>query len=159
MTTHQQQPYLNTRHDAAFRFFGAPILIRSTGATTNGGYFLSESWDMPPGFGSPYHVHHREDEAFYVLEGEMAFVCGGKWMRGGPGTYVFGPREIPHGFKVVGDKPARMLLMCAPGGFEGFVHDLKCDLDSPPSPPEMAKVIEAAARYGVDILGPLPDEN
>ena len=124
MTPREQLPYLNTRKDSAVRFLGIPTVIRSTGETTNGAFGLIEHWMMPPGFASPYHAHHLEDEAFYVLEGEVAFVCDGKWLTAGPGTYVFGPREIPHGFKVVGSAPARMLLLCAPAGFEHFVLEL-----------------------------------
>jgi quercetin dioxygenase-like cupin family protein len=93
--TSEQGPYLNTREDVAIRFLGIPTLMRSTGESTNGSFGLMEHWEMPPGFASPYHMHHLEDEAFYVLEGEMAFVCDGKWMKGGPGAYIFGPREIP----------------------------------------------------------------
>lgn len=152
------RPHSNTRADSAFRFLGMPTLMRSTAETTNGAFGLMEHWSMPPGFAAPYHVHHLEDEAFYVLEGEMAFVCDGKWVRGGPGTYVFGPREIPHGFKVVGPAPARMLLMCTPGGFERFVLDLAEDLSSPPTAPDLQKMIAVAAQYKVDILGPLPEE-
>ncbi|MEI9979894.1 MAG: ester cyclase [Edaphobacter sp.] len=116
-----------------------------------------EHWSMPPGFASPYHTHHREDEAFYILEGEMAFVCDGKWQRGGPGTWVFGPRELPHGFKVVGTTPARMLLLCSPAGFEHFVLELGVPFDDF-TPPDMAKLMETAAKYHIDIHGPLPEE-
>jgi ketosteroid isomerase-like protein len=111
---------------------------------------------MPPGFASPYHTHHLEDEAFYVLEGEMAFVCDGNWTIAGPGTYVFGPRNIPHGFKVLGDAPARMLLLCTPGGFDQFVVEMS---EPTPAPPDMAKLMAAAAKYSVDILGPLPEQS
>ena len=62
------QPHINTRDDAYFRFLGCPTLMRSTGETTNGAFGLLEHWDVPPGFGTPYHVHRAEDEAFYVLE-------------------------------------------------------------------------------------------
>ena len=158
MTTPTLQPYMNTREDAAFRFLGLPSLMRSTSETTNGAFGLMEHWSMPPGFASPYHVHHLEDEAFYVLEGEIAFVCDGRWIKGGPGAYVFGPREIPHGFKVIGTTPARMLLMCAPAGFERFVLEMGEDLTSPPAPPDMAKLVALAAKYKIDILGPLPEE-
>lgn len=151
------QPYMNTREDPAFRFLGVPTLMRSTGETSGGAFGLLEHWSMPPDFGSPYHVHHLEDEAFYVLEGEMAFICNGKWVKGGPGTYVFGPREIPHGFKVIGTAPARMLLMCSPAGFERFVLELREDLTSPAAPPDMAKLVAVAAKYSIDILGPLPE--
>ena len=117
----EQTPYLNTREDGAFRFLGIPTAMRSTGETTNGTFGLIEHGEMPVGFASPFHTHHREDESFYVLEGEVAFVCGGKWLKAGPGAFVYGPREIAHGFKVIGSSPARMLLMCTPGGFERFV--------------------------------------
>lgn len=157
MSAPSLQPYSNTTKDAAFRFLGIPTLMRSTSETTNGAFALIEQWSMPPGFASPYHVHHLEDEAFYVLEGEMAFVCDGKWIQAGPGTYVFGPREIPHGFKVAGTAPARMLLLCAPGGFERFVLELGEDLTSPPAPPDMARLAAVAATYKIDILGPLPE--
>jgi quercetin dioxygenase-like cupin family protein len=157
MTVKTQQPYLNTREDAPFRFLGFPTLVRSTAETTNGAFGLIESWSMPPGFASPYHTHHLEDEAFYVLEGELAIVCDGKWIKGGPGTFVFGPREIPHGFKVVGNAPARMLLLCSPGGFEHFVLEQATDMASPIAAPDMAKMMELAAKYKIDILGPLPE--
>jgi quercetin dioxygenase-like cupin family protein len=158
MSTPTLQPYRNTREDPAFRFLGLPTLMRSTGETTNGAFGLMEHWTIPPGFASPYHLHHLEDEAFYVLEGEMAFVCDGKWSNAGPGGYVFGPREIPHGFKAIGNIPARMLLLCAPAGFEHFVLEMGEDLTSPLSPPDMAKLIALAAKYKIDILGPLPEE-
>ena len=160
MITEGLQPVLNTREDASFRFLGLPTTVRATSETTGGGFGLVESW-MPPGFASPYHVHRNEDEAFYVIEGTMAFVCGGQWMKAGPGTYVFGPRNIAHGFKVVGDAPARMLLLCSPGGFERFVLDLAEPEPAPgqaPTPPDMAKLVATAAAYDIEILGPLPEE-
>src|SRR6202051_3431083 len=121
MATQALPPSLNTREDSVFRFLGQPTVMRSTGETTNGAFGLMEHWSMAPGFASPYHTHHREDEAFYILEGEMAFVCDGKWLRGGPGTWVFGPRELAHGFKVVGNTPARMLLLGAPAVVAHFL--------------------------------------
>lgn len=157
MTTTEQMPYLNTREAGAFRFLGIPSLMRATAETTNGAFGLMEHWEMPAGFASPYHTHHREDESFYVVEGEVAFVCGGKWLTAGPGAFVYGPREIPHGFKVIGDSPARMLLMCAPGGFERFVLEQTTPIDEPPSPPDMGKLMALAAKYGIDIHGPLPE--
>ena len=85
----------------------------------------------------------------------MAFVCGGNWIRAKAGTYVFGPRNIPHGFKVLGNAPARMLLLCAPAGFEQFVSDMA---ETAPAPPDLAKLMAVAAKYQVEILGPLPEE-
>ena len=158
MTITEQKAFSNTREEAAFRFLGVPTSIRSTAETTGGAFGLMEHWEMPAGFASPYHTHHREDESFYVLEGEMAFVCGGKWLKAGPGTFVYGPREIAHGFKVVGNAPARMLLMCTPGGFEQFVLAQTTPISEPPSAPDMAKLMALAAKFDIDIHGPLPEE-
>jgi len=156
--TREERPYLNTREDTPFRFFGNPSLMRSTGETTNGAFALTEHWMMPPGFASPYHTHHLEDEAFYVLEAHVAFVCDGKWSKAGPGTYVFGPREIPHGFKIIGNVPARILLLCAPAGFERFVLEMSEPTTNPPAPLDMAKLARLAVKYKIDLHGPLPAE-
>jgi mannose-6-phosphate isomerase-like protein (cupin superfamily) len=154
---HDAQPYRNTRDDQPFQFLGTPTLLRATAETTNGGFGLIEHTMMPPGFGSPYHLHHREDESFYVLQGRVAFVCDGKWLTAGPGDFVFGPRNIPHGFKVVGTTPAQMLVVVSPGGFERFIRELGEPVDTPSSPTDHATIAAVAAKYGVDILGPLPD--
>jgi uncharacterized protein (TIGR02246 family) len=157
MIAQNRQPYVNTRQDGQFQFFGSPTVMRSTGETTDGHFCLLESLSMPPGLASPHHVHHNEDEAFYILEGTVAFLCGDTWQVAGPGTYVYGPRDIPHGFRVLGTSPARMLVQCAPAGFERFVRDLSLPVDAVPVPPDMTVLVATAAKYGIDILGPLPD--
>lgn len=144
--------------EQVMRFFGVPTQLRATSESTGGTLALSESWDMPVGFSSPYHTHTREDESFYVLEGEMAFVVDGVWHRAKAGTFVFGPRNLPHGFKVVGNAPARMLLLASPAGFDRFILELARPLEEPAGPPDMAKVMEAATRFGMTIHGPLPEE-
>jgi len=151
-------PAMNFKGEAAFRFLGLPTQVRATAEMTNGAFGLVENWEMPPGFASPYHTHHREDESFYIVQGEVAFVIDGKWQQGGPGTFVFGPREIPHGFQVVGDKHAHMLLLATPGGFEQFPIELGQPVTDPMAPPDIPRMIEIAARYGIDILGPLPEK-
>ena len=152
-TTHALQPFVNTTAEPPLYFLGLPTYLRATGQATNGAFGLVESV-MPPGFASPYHTHHREDEAFYVVEGEMAFVCDGQWTLASPGTFVYGPRNLPHGFTVLGDAPARMLLLCTPAGFDQFVVELS---EPAPAPPDMAKLMAVAATYHIDILGPLPE--
>ena len=154
MNAQSLQPHISAADEPPVYFLGLPTIIRATGHTTNGAFGLIEHLTMPPGFSSPYHTHRLEDEAFYVLGGEVAFVCDGNWTLARAGTYVFGPRNIPHGFKVVGDAPARMLLLVAPGGFEQFVAELSAPA---PAAPDMAKLMAAAAKYQVDILGPLPE--
>jgi quercetin dioxygenase-like cupin family protein/ketosteroid isomerase-like protein len=156
--TETRRPYLKTTQNLDFQFFGSPTVVHATGDTTEGRFCLSEHVTMPPGLESPYHRHNNEDEAFYVLEGHVRFVCDGEWLDGRPGTWVFGPRGIPHGFRVVGNQPARMLLMCSPAGFEKFQRELCAPLDAVPAPPDMAKLAAAAARFNVDLLGPLPED-
>lgn len=152
----EQQLYLNTREDAGYRFMGVPTLTRATGETTNGAFGMIEHWEMPVGFASPYHTHHREDESFYVLEGKVGFVCGGEWLEAGPGAFVYGPRDIAHGLKVIGERPVRMLVMCTPAGFERFVLDQATPIAEPPPPPDMQRLMALAERHGIEIHGPLP---
>ena len=154
MITQGLQPHVNTSEEPPIYFLGLPTILRATGQTTNGAFGLIENL-MPPGFASPYHTHHLEDEAFYVVAGHMAFVCDGHWTMAGPGSFVFGPRNIPHGFKVVGDAPAHMLLLCTPGGFEQFVAELS---EPAPAPPDMAKLVAVAAKFTIDVHGPLPEQ-
>jgi quercetin dioxygenase-like cupin family protein len=152
------KPYWNTRENNVIRFLGLPTVIRAASANTNGAFGLVEHWNMPPGFATPYHTHHLEDESFYVLDGELAVLCDGKWMKAGPGDFVFGPREIPHGFRVV--RETKMLIFASPAGFENFVMELgerDPDFSSPPPAPDMAKLAAVAAKYKIDIHGPLPD--
>lgn len=153
MTAQGPQPYANTTAEPAVYFLGIPTLLRATAETTGGAFGLIEHLSVPPGFASPYHTHHLEDESFYVLEGELAVVCGDTWTRAGAGAFVFGPRGVAHGFTVLGDTPARMLLLCAPGGFEQFVTDLS---EATPTPPDMSRLAQAADRYQVAIHGALP---
>ena len=157
MIAQDRLPFVNTRTDNTFQFFGCPTVMRAEGEATDGHFMLMEAVSMPPGLASPLHVHRKEDEAFYVLEGTIAFLCGCAWRVAGPGTWVYGPRDIPHGFRVIGDGPARMLLQCAPAGFEKFVRELSVPVDTPPAPPEMELLMAAAAKYGLEILGPLPE--
>jgi len=141
-------------------FFGGCTWLKATSEQTGGAYGLVEQL-MPPGSGSPWHLHHAEDESFYVLEGTMTFLVGDERITAGPGTYVFGPRGIPHGFRVEGDSPARMLLMATPAGFEEFVLALGERATAPgfppATPPDMAKIMAAASARQVEILGPLPE--
>ena len=136
-------------------FLGSQVWLRTTSAQTGGALGLIEQL-VPPGLGSPYHVHHNEDEAFYVLDGEIRFFSeGNSWVLG-KGGFAFLPRGIPHGFRTEGDAPSRSLILATPAGFEEFVAELS-SVEPPTGPPDMAGLMEAAGRYGVEILGPLPE--
>jgi quercetin dioxygenase-like cupin family protein len=101
-------------------WLGALARIKATAADTGGHLTVVEVTD-PPGVEAPLHVHHREDEAFWVLEGDVTFEVGGKTIQAGAGDFVFGPRDVPHRY-TVGDTGSRMLFMLTPGGFEDLVR-------------------------------------
>ena len=151
---------MSPKGESALWFLGTLTFVKAASDSTNGAFGLIEQL-IPAGFATPYHVHHAEDEAFYVLEGELAVVLDGKWQKAGTGAYLFGPREVPHGFKVEGSDPARILVLCAPAGFERFVIEMSDPATQlalpPPAPPDMAKLTSLAAKYKIDILGPLPE--
>lgn len=144
----------------AIWFLDSLTFVKATGEQTGGAFGLIEVV-APVGSGSPYHIHHTEDEIFYVIEGELIFMSGDRKFTGTAGSYVFLPRDIPHGFKVIGDRTARFLLMTTPAGFEQFVIDMSepaRELTLPPAgPPDMAKMMSLVGKYGLEILGPLPE--
>ena len=151
-----KQPYAFTREEGeALWFLGVPTRVLATAKQTGGAFGLIEQV-IPAGEASPWHMHHTEDEAFYVVEGQMTFLCGDQKVQAGPGTFVYGPRGIPHGFRVEGTQPARMLLQCTPGGFEHFIIEMS-ELAPSTGPPDMEKLMALAAKYNNEILGPLPE--
>jgi quercetin dioxygenase-like cupin family protein len=154
------RPYALAREEGrAVWFLGTLVIVKATGEQTGGAFGLIDNL-MPTGFASPYHTHRNEDESFYVVEGEMAFYVGDERIKAGPGAFVYGPRGVPHGFEVEGDAPARILLQNYPAGFEGFpveVGEPAEELVLPPAePPDVERLMAIAAKYGIDIQGPLP---
>jgi mannose-6-phosphate isomerase-like protein (cupin superfamily) len=133
------------------------MTVKASAETTGGAYGLVESW-VRAGSSPPLHVHHREDEAFFVIEGRVRFHAAGRDIVAGPGSYVFLPRDVPHTFIVEGEQDAHMLTLISPGGGERFFIDGGRTPEGPglppPGPPDIAKLKEVAARHGHEILGP-----
>ena len=159
MSTTGQKFYSNTREDAAFRFLRIPTLVRSTAATTNGVFGLVEHWEMPVGFETPYHTHHREDESFYILDGRFLFTVGDQTFEVGPGSFVFGPRGVQHGYRNISALPAHKLVMITPGGFENFLREIGERASQRIAPPPhrsgiIEKGMELSAKYGLRIQIP-----
>src|SRR5262245_50743238 len=86
------------------------MVVKATAESTGGAYGLVESW-VRAGSSPPLHVHHREDEAFWVLEGTVRFRVGGEDIVAGPGSFVFAPRDVPHTFVVESEEDAHLLTL------------------------------------------------
>ncbi len=114
-----------------------------SGADSGQAYALIEG-EVPPQGGPPRHVHAREDESFYVLEGSYEFRVGERVVRVGPGACVFGPRGIPHAYKNISSAPSRHLVIITPAGFEKFLEELS---QLPPGPPDLEVLTRIARRY------------
>jgi len=133
------------------------MVLKATAESTGGAFGLVESL-IAPGAAPPMHVHYDEDEAFYVLDGELTFQCGDETARATRGSFVFLPRGVPHGFVVESDTPVRMLTLLVPGGSEHmFVEGgrpAQHDGLPPIAPPDIPQLQRVAQKYGNAIVGP-----
>jgi mannose-6-phosphate isomerase-like protein (cupin superfamily) len=149
--------FLGPGEGPAIWFLTNRMTIKATAQSTGGAYGLVESL-LAPGFSPPLHVHHREDEAFWVLEGDVTMRCGDRTFRAGAGSFVFLPRNVPHTFVVEGDAPARMLTLLTPGGGEGLFVDASRPAEHgglpPAGPPDIERLKRVSERYGAEIVGP-----
>ena len=104
----------------------------------------------PPGGGPPVHCHTREDEAFYVVEGDFLFLIGEEKIEVHPGDFVWAPRNIPHTLLNIGSVPARALVTMSPSGMEDFFLKVAA-IPGAPTPEQIGELFE---EYGLEFLGP-----
>ena len=139
-------------------FLGALGTIKAASETTDGRLAVIE-FRWPQGGGSPLHVHHNEDEWFYVIEGELTIWVGGDVVVAPAGSFVWGPRDVPHTFLVTSPE-ARFLMVTDPAPFADFVRAMSEPAQAltlaPTSvqPPDPERMTAVAAEYGIEILGP-----
>jgi len=142
----------------AIWFLGTLAFIRAAGERTGEGIGMVE-FIHPAGFATPFHVHHDEDEAFYVIEGAMRGICGDQPWQATTGAFVWLPRDIPHGYTVDGEETLRTLAISLPAGFERFVREAGEPAAErvlpPPGAPNLEKLNAAVTKYGQETLGPL----
>ena len=150
MRSFQTKPYMLDHEEGQFlEALGASVSIKATSEQTGGTFNLFEV-TCPPDYTTPLHIHYTEDVAVYVLQGALTLFCGNEEKKAVAGSYFFQPRGTPHGFRVEGGAPARILYMTMPAGFDRFV--LEHELPAPDSESEIN-----AARYKIEILGLLPE--
>jgi quercetin dioxygenase-like cupin family protein len=165
MTQHSSQapaldPLAIRRNEGEARWwFGALAEIKATAADTGGLMSIVEVTEHP-GAEAPLHVHHRDDEGFWVLEGDVTFEVGDATIEASAGDYVFGPREIPHRF-TVGDQGCRMLFILAPGGIEHVIRatsepalrrTLPPPTDAEPTPEQIERLKAIVREHGYELL-------
>ncbi len=131
----------------------------ATGEDTADKYALWEAV-VPPGGGPPPHVHSREEEGFYVLDGEITFTINGERVVATAGTFANMPVGTPHSFKNESNKPAKMLISVAPAGLEQMFFEVGVPLAQsattalPPTRGEIDKLLTVAPKYGIEISLP-----
>jgi mannose-6-phosphate isomerase-like protein (cupin superfamily) len=136
---------------------GDTMTLKATAEMTGGHLMLLENLTAPGG-GPPPHVHSREDEFFYVIDGVFEIRIGDGVHRLGPGGFAYVPRGMVHNFRNLAEVPSRILVGFTPGGMEGFFRESgRPAVDDGPAPPldehEIARTMEAAPRYGVESVG------
>ncbi len=135
-------------------FFGGLVQVKVSAADTGGQYTLLDV-TMPANAAAPLHVHHTEDEGFYVLEGSMTVHVGDESVDLNAGQHAFGPREIPHRFDI-GPDGAHMLWVLTPGGFEDLVEEASVPAAEPTLPPAdvlpPGNVNEILRRHGNELV-------
>ena len=151
--------YVQTGTGPAYWGPGDEVTFLITGEETGGAVFMAEL-SVPPAGGPPSHIHHREDESFYVREGTLAIRMGDRTVNAAPEDFVYIPRGTVHGFKNTGNGHAKMLVTFTPAGMEKFFEEAFHPAgDRSAGPPLvtdeiLARLIGAAARNGVEFLPP-----
>ena len=133
------------------------ITIKATAKDTGGAFGLWESL-VPPGSSPALHVHHREEETFWVLEGRLTIRCGDETFSAGAGSMAVLPRNVPHTFVAEGDTPAHLLTLATPGGIEGYFiaagRPAENDGLPPAEPPDIERIQRFSSDFDFEIVGP-----
>jgi mannose-6-phosphate isomerase-like protein (cupin superfamily) len=136
---------------------GDIFTFKAVGEDTNGQYTLIEL-QVDPGIGPPPHVHHREDEAFYIQEGELEFQLGDQTVIATPGTFLYSPKGHLHSFKNITNQRAKMLVWYTPAGIEKYFAEVGVPVDAPDAPSRPAtpeaieRILAAAPKYGLEFI-------
>ena len=145
--------------DRSVWYNGSLMTFLATGEDTHGQFALIEAVARK-GNVPPPHIHHREDEIFYVLEGEVIVSVGDRTIKGTAGTMVFLPRDVPHSFTIESEQ-SRMLILLTPAGLERWFKEFSVPAQAMTLPPadepaygEVQRMLEAAPRYGLEFVLP-----
>src|ERR1700748_2759656 len=140
------------------------LFERLAGAERPPGLLGASVVTKPPGQASPLHVHTREAEAWFLLQGAMTYRAGEQLIRMTAGDFIYLPRQVPHAFRTTGTVPVRFLALTLPGGLLGIYDEVGVPAaerrlpDAGVSDADIARWLELAPRYGLRVVGPaLPE--
>jgi len=151
---------VDARQGRSLWHFNALLTFKALGAETNGQFWALEGL-ADRHMAVPLHAHSREDEIWYVLEGEIAFTVGNETRIGGPGSFVYIPRNVPHTFQIRSGT-ARWFGIGIPAGLDQWFFETgepaqALTLPPPPAgPPDVDAIAASLKAYGTDTLGPPP---
>jgi quercetin dioxygenase-like cupin family protein len=139
-----------------FWILDLPGIAKETGEQ-NGGLFSFVEVLCPSGYATPLHIHYFEDEAVYVLAGQLTFFVGGRRVLAAAGSYVYQPRGVAHGFRVERETPAHIFCLTVPASANHSLHPGATDAALLGLPAlELERLADLAARFHIDVLGELP---
>src|SRR5215472_4100636 len=151
-------PYLAASEEEVIWYLGTLFVVRASAQSTAGAFDLLEVV-MPEGTSPPPHIHRREDEFVYVLDGRITFTCGEQTIQAERGAFVFLPRDVAHTFRVEGPGTAHTLNLCVPAGLKDYFKEMGEPARErtlpPPQTLDLAKLRVVAARYGFEVLRPI----
>lgn len=161
--TQETVPFVHSEEGGqAIWFLGALATIKADASQTGNAYELQEQV-VAPGREPPPHIHHEQDEAFYILEGTLTIMCDDRTWTAAPESFVFLPKGIKHAFKIEGSTSARMLIITSPAGqsgFASFVQEMGEPATKrvlpPETPPNMEKLLALSKKYNIELLIPAP---
>lgn len=156
MSTHSVARFVKPREGPTYSILGDLCTIKMSGEDTGGVYALFELF-VPPDNGPPKHIHTREEECFYVLEGELTLYIDDNRVVVGPGGFLNTVRNVPHRLCNEGSRPARALCMVTPAGLDQYFMEVGVPVTDPANPPpidhtQVEKLIALAPKYGLTIL-------
>jgi mannose-6-phosphate isomerase-like protein (cupin superfamily) len=149
---------LNQGEGDSYWVLGDLYTFKATGKQTNGTFTIIDQIIQPQS-GPPPHIHHREDEAFYVLDGQFAFLSGDTQGVFEAGSFVYIPRGTLHTFRNIGQRPGRLLVTITPGGLEEFFYAIGTPATDPSTPlafdpAVIDRLMKLAEQYHMDIVHP-----
>jgi mannose-6-phosphate isomerase-like protein (cupin superfamily) len=146
---------VDSRLERSLWFFGGLMTVHADAASTGGAFGLIETSGKTGGE-PPLHVHHNEDELFYVLEGSLTVTRGSEQLTLNAGDAGFLPRNVPHTFKISSGY-ARWLVCFTPAGFEEYFRTIgrpaeRLALDENPSRPDVERMVSVGERFGITFV-------